>query len=195
MGTGQCGDAGRTTRAASAPATPRVRSARMTLAGWWKYVWAPPAAAPEPTASDAGTAVAGIPGSEAMLVAALLNGEEYELALRGLATRLLGRLAERARHFPYPPCWAVRDAAVLGRAIQRPNHRIGVHNPSQLQYVTKSVLHDDVKSPSGSMAFAVAGKTFSWASTLGERLGGGVIGCPIRLRPARANCNGSTTPS
>jgi len=34
---------------------------------------------------------------------------------------------------------------------------------------------------SGSIAFAVAGKTFSRASTLGARLGGGVIGCLVRL--------------
>jgi hypothetical protein len=60
-----------------------------------------------------GTFVRGIPTGDATLAAVLLQEEEYRLAERGFATRVLGRLADRARYFPYPPWWEVRDAPAL----------------------------------------------------------------------------------
>lgn len=60
-----------------------------------------------------GTPVLGIPGADAALVAVLLHPEELELVQQGLMTRVLGRLATKARHFPYPPCWEVRTTPVF----------------------------------------------------------------------------------
>jgi len=60
-----------------------------------------------------GTPIRGVPGAEAALVTVLLHAEELELVQRGLMTRVLGRLASRARIFPYPPCWEVRAEPVL----------------------------------------------------------------------------------
>ena len=65
-----------------------------------------------------GTPIRGVPGAEAALVAVLLHAEELELVQRGLMTRVLGRLASRARIFPYPPCWEVRAQPVLRAADQ-----------------------------------------------------------------------------
>jgi hypothetical protein len=65
-----------------------------------------------------GTPIRGIPGAEAALAAVLLHREELELVQQGLATRVLGRLASRARYFPYPPCWEVRTAPVLRASEQ-----------------------------------------------------------------------------
>jgi hypothetical protein len=55
----------------------------------------------------------GIPGSSSALTAVLLNEDELAVARRGLAMRILGHLAHRTRHFPYPPWWEVRDGPVL----------------------------------------------------------------------------------
>lgn len=65
-----------------------------------------------------GTPILGIPGAEAALAAVLLHHEELELVQQGLATRVLGRLATRARYFPYPPCWDVRTEPVLRASEQ-----------------------------------------------------------------------------
>ena len=65
-----------------------------------------------------GTPIRGVPGAEAALVAVLLHAEELELVQRGLMTRVLGRLASRARIFPYPPCWELRTAPVLAATDQ-----------------------------------------------------------------------------
>ena len=61
-----------------------------------------------------GTPIDGIDGSEAALVAVRLHEDELALAQKGLTTRVLGALAERARFFPYPPWWEVRTSPVLG---------------------------------------------------------------------------------
>lgn len=60
-----------------------------------------------------GTPVPGMPGAQSALVAVLLHAEELELAKQGLAMRVLGHLAARARVFPYPACWELRDAPVF----------------------------------------------------------------------------------
>ena len=65
-----------------------------------------------------GTPVAGIDGAEAALVAVRLHEEELELVQKGLATRVLGALATRARFFPYPPWWEVRTEPAFGRRDQ-----------------------------------------------------------------------------
>lgn len=60
-----------------------------------------------------GGSVSGIPKAEAMLVAVLLHSEELALVQEGLATRVLGLLARRARVFPYPSCWEIRTTPVF----------------------------------------------------------------------------------
>ncbi len=65
-----------------------------------------------------GTPVPGMAGAQSALVAVLLHPEELELAKRGLAMRVLGHLAARARVFPYPACWELRDAPVFRVADQ-----------------------------------------------------------------------------
>lgn len=78
-----------------------------------------------------GTAVRGLPGGVANLAAVLLHAEEYELVQRGLAARVLGRLAARALYFPYPACWELRDRPVLGLAEQMRSviHDVGPRLP------------------------------------------------------------------
>src|SRR5436309_3677649 len=61
-----------------------------------------------------GTQIRGISVGSFTLAAVLLHEEELRLAERGLGTRVLGRLALRARYFPYPAWWEVRDVPVLG---------------------------------------------------------------------------------
>ncbi len=61
----------------------------------------------------------GVRGSVAMLAAVLLHDEEFDLVQEGHAARVLGRLAMRARHFPFPYWWELRDAPVLTREAMR----------------------------------------------------------------------------
>lgn len=63
-----------------------------------------------------GTSVRGIPVGTSTLAAVLLHEEEFGFVQRGLATRVLGRLAERARYFPYPAWWELRDAPVFSES-------------------------------------------------------------------------------
>lgn len=56
---------------------------------------------------------------EGQLALVLLNEEELNLVMEGNATRILGRLAERARFFPYPPWWELRAEPVLSRHAQQ----------------------------------------------------------------------------
>lgn len=65
-----------------------------------------------------GTEIPGIPGSAAALVAVPLHADELALAMNGMTTRILGRLARRTRFFPYPPWWELRRRPVLSRGDQ-----------------------------------------------------------------------------
>ncbi len=99
-----------------------------------------------------GTPVPGIPGAQAALVAVLLHPEELELAKHGLATRVLGHLAARARVFPYPQCWELREAPVF---------RVADQAASLLEKVPRVSLGDvrvtavEEPSPDGDPATAI----------------------------------------
>ena len=60
-----------------------------------------------------GTPIRGVPVGPSTLCAVLVHAEEYALAQRGYGTRVLARLANDARSFPYPPWWALRDRPVF----------------------------------------------------------------------------------
>jgi hypothetical protein len=59
------------------------------------------------------SSIPGIPKAGSALVAVLLHPEELAMVQQGLATRVLGLLAGRARMFPYPPCWEIRTTPVF----------------------------------------------------------------------------------
>jgi len=65
-----------------------------------------------------GSAIPGIDGSSRHLVAVLLHPDEFAVVQDGFSTRVLGMLADRARVFPYPPCWEIRDQPVVTPADQ-----------------------------------------------------------------------------
>lgn len=73
------------------------------------------------TAYAWGGALPGIPGSSGALVSVLFDDQEFVLLQRGLATRLLGRLAARERVFPYPAWWEMRDEPALTEQGQAPS--------------------------------------------------------------------------
>lgn len=65
-----------------------------------------------------GTEVLGIPGSADALAAVHLEEEEFEIVMKGMSARVLGRLALRARFFPYPPWWEHRARPVISQREQ-----------------------------------------------------------------------------
>jgi hypothetical protein len=60
----------------------------------------------------------GVPQAADALVAVLLHDEEATIAESGLASRVLARLANATRIFPYPEVWEVRERPVIGLAEQ-----------------------------------------------------------------------------
>jgi hypothetical protein len=76
-----------------------------------------------------GTSIPGVSVGASTLAAVLLHEEELRLVQRGLATRVLGRLADRSRYFPYPPWWEIRDTPVLSEREQQQSllERISPH--------------------------------------------------------------------
>jgi len=102
-----------------------------------------------------GTEVAGIPGAETALVAVLLHPDELALVQRGLATRVLACLSLRARVFPYPACWEVRQAPVLSPADHAESTLARIAPQATLGDVRVTVVTDGPTPAASTEAVAI----------------------------------------